>query len=175
MMCPVYVPDDLSGFGTPPSQIKHSAGYPATGGSKNSYTAPRVQPSAGTEASRTNDRVATVAHGKIELGGKRPITEAPNPQHRLQAPGRSGVSRRRDPPRSGTSPRPFPHPDPNLGRQVRVGCRVGRSGRGTGRATEDVRTPASGGACRLPGSVPRPGWCCRIGSIAEPRRGRRRR
>ena len=51
-----------------------------------------------------------------------------------------------------------------LSHACRCPCPAGRSGRRTGSATEDVRTPTSCGACCRPGSAPTPGSCCRRGS-----------
>src|SRR5271154_2792781 len=45
--------------------------------------------------------------------------EAPHAQHRVQAPGRSGVPGRRAPSRARQAPRRLPKPDSGLGSEVR--------------------------------------------------------
>jgi hypothetical protein len=45
--------------------------------------------------------------------------QTPLPQHRIQAPGGTGIHRRRDPSRTCQAPRRVPEPDPDLGQQVR--------------------------------------------------------
>ncbi len=86
----------------------------------------------------------------------------------LKRPGRSGVSRWRDPPRPGTPPRTLPHPDPDLGRQIR-GRRLRRGRRG-GKPGPGIRGPDRG--ARAPGRQAGPG--ARVSKGAQ-RHGRRSR
>ena len=89
-----------------------------------------------------NDLTGLPGIRRIDVHGK-----TPHSQHRLQAPGRSGVSCGRDAPRPGAPPRPITELDPDLGGQVR-GRRLRRGCRG-GQHDPGMRGPDRG--ARAPG------------------------
>jgi len=64
-------------------------------------------------------------------------------QHRIQAPGRSGVPGRRDASRAGQTTRHLPEPDPGLGSEVR-GRRLRRGRPGRCRSAPAIRSPDRG-------------------------------